>query len=60
MSEHDLPPPGKPKLSKKERRTRSTDRLKAIRLRVLIVPFRPGPRLLSAGVLAAFTAFDRG
>jgi hypothetical protein len=26
----------------------------------ITVPFRPGPRLLSAGVLAAFTAFDRG
>jgi hypothetical protein len=36
MSEHDRPPPVKPKLSREERRTRSADRLKVIRLRVLI------------------------
>jgi hypothetical protein len=36
MSEHDLPPPVKPKLSKNKRRTRLTDRSRAICLRVLI------------------------
>jgi hypothetical protein len=36
MPGHDLPPPAKPKLSAQERRAREADRLKTIRLRMMI------------------------